>query len=52
MGLSITIPSDFDHLPYLSALSIAENVNVTGTIPVSLAKLKELNSLHLSLNSY
>ncbi|KAL2923781.1 Polygalacturonase inhibitor 1 [Bienertia sinuspersici] len=50
-GLSGTIPSDFGDLPYLGFLSMAENVNVTGTIPESFSKLKKLYNLDLGSNS-
>lgn len=49
-GLSGNIPSDFGDLPYLSFLSLAENVNVTGPIPKSLSKLKKLYNLDLGMN--
>ncbi|KMT15370.1 hypothetical protein BVRB_3g060750 [Beta vulgaris subsp. vulgaris] len=50
-GLSGTIPSDFGNLPYLSFFTLADNINVTGTIPKSLTKLKKLYHLDLGMNS-
>ncbi|XP_057534813.1 polygalacturonase inhibitor 2-like [Amaranthus tricolor] len=49
--LSGTIPSDFGDLPFLDFLIIANNVNVTGSIPKSLGKLKKLYHLELNSNS-
>ncbi|CAO2831801.1 unnamed protein product [Amaranthus hypochondriacus] len=49
--LSGTIPSDFVDLPFLEFLTIANNVNVTGSIPKSLGKLKKLYHLDLNSNS-
>ncbi|KNA16365.1 hypothetical protein SOVF_089600 [Spinacia oleracea] len=50
-GLSGTIPSDLGDLPFLSFFILADNINVTGTIPKSLGKLKNLYHLELDTNS-
>ncbi|KMT15371.1 hypothetical protein BVRB_3g060760 [Beta vulgaris subsp. vulgaris] len=50
-GLSGTIPSDFGNLPFLSFFILADNIDVKGTIPKSLAKLKKLYHLDLGMNS-
>ena len=49
--LSGTIPSDFGDLPFFQFLTIANNVNVTGSIPKSLGKLQKLYHFDLNSNS-
>ncbi|CAO2831807.1 unnamed protein product [Amaranthus hypochondriacus] len=49
--LSGTIPSYFGDLPYLEFLTISGNVNITGSIPKSLGKLKKMYHIDLSSNS-
>ncbi|KAI3949467.1 hypothetical protein MKW92_028793 [Papaver armeniacum] len=46
--ISGQIPSSLGDLPYLGSLSFREFKNITGTIPPSITKLKNLYSLDLS----
>lgn len=50
-GLSGTIPAEFGDLPFLSFFILADNINVTGPIPKSLGKLKNLYHIELDMNS-
>ncbi|XP_057534836.1 polygalacturonase inhibitor 2-like [Amaranthus tricolor] len=50
-GLSGSIPSDFGDLPYLSFFILADNINVTGSLPKSLGKLKRLYHIEMDSNS-
>ncbi|KNA19172.1 hypothetical protein SOVF_064000, partial [Spinacia oleracea] len=46
-----TIPSEVGDLPFVAYLVLADNINVTGTIPKSISKLKYLFHLDLGRNS-
>lgn len=50
-GLSGSIPSDVGDLPYLETIYLHKQPNLTGNIPRSLLKLKNLQYLTLSYNN-